>query len=613
MRIRIHFFLFVWYNEFAGENIMRNMKYYLGKHKGVLTLYILIMILQCGFGALSTIFSARFLSIITTFEFQSCIKYLIIASSMLMGNYLCWWSGGYIYSKFSNIICHEIATDLTKRGFELSSSCYSENNAGGFVNRIMEDPLNVLEQMGDLVTTFVELLMSLIVVIYMLTLNWLIGVLYTIVLLILFLLEMKRRKISGNNLKEAKKVKDETDSVINEIIKSQKDIKTLSIEKELSNVSSKRLNKLKKANLKHDIVDNNFWNIRNILLNIFTTAILILGVYLVNKEYITVALLILVYTYREDVYGLIWNVGNVAKNLIQAKISCDRMFNLYNEELYQSEKFGDKSILNMNGTIEFKDVSFAYRELEEIEEKNKKGKKKTKFKHIKKDPVFEKLSFKIQENTTVAFVGKSGCGKSTIVELISKLLDADKGKVLIDGIDIQKLSKSTLRNNISVINQFPYIFDMSIKENLLLIKPDASEQEIWDVLSKVSLDDDIRKMPQKLNSRLGETGVKLSGGQRQRLAIARALLKNSKILIFDESTSSLDNFTQRKIQETIDELKGQQTVIIVAHRLSTIKNVDKIYFMKDGKIEDEGSFDKLFKGNKEFNQMFLMESFNANE
>lgn len=221
--------------------------------------------------------------------------------------------------------------------------------------------------------------------------------------------------------------------------------------------------------------------------------------------------------------------------------------------------------------------------------------------------IFNNLSFKIEPNTTVAFVGKSGSGKSTILSLMSKMYEVDGGEVLIDGVNINDLSKTSLRNAISLINQFPYIFDMTIKENLLLAKTDATDKEITQALKKAALYDFVNNLPKKLDTKIGENGIKLSGGQRQRLAIARALLRNSPIIIFDESTSSLDNFAQNSIKKSIDKMKGESTIIIVAHRLSTIKNADKIFYLDNGKIVASGTFDELYKNNKSFHNMFLAE------
>lgn len=284
------------------------------------------------------------------------------------------------------------------------------------------------------------------------------------------------------------------------------------------------------------------------------------------------------------------------------------MFSLYNENLYKSDEFGNTDIENIIGEISFKNVEFAYSDVEEIEVKNGKKKTKKELKYVKKEPIFNNLTFTIKPNSTVAFVGKSGSGKSTIASLISKLNVVDSGEILIDKTNINNLSKATIRKNISMINQFPYIFDMSIKDNLLMVKKEATDDELWDVLKRSSFDEDVLAMPNGIDTKVGETGVKLSGGQRQRLAIARALLKNSKIIIFDESTSSLDNFAQSNIQKSIENLKGQHTIIIIAHRLSTIKNADKIFFLENGEIKAEGIFNELFNNNTDFQNMFMIEN-----
>ena len=191
---------------------------------------------------------------------------------------------------------------------------------------------------------------------------------------------------------------------------------------------------------------------------------------------------------------------------------------------------------------------------------------------------------------------------------MSKMYEADSGQVLIDGVDIKDLDKQTLRSTISLVNQFPYIFDMTIKENLLLAKADATDEELWDSIKKASLDEFVSSLPKGIDTQVGESGIKLSGGQKQRLAIARALLRNSNIIIFDESTSSLDNFAQNEVKKSIDGLKGKSTIVIVAHRLSTIKNVDHIFFLDNGIIVDEGTFDELFARNEKFKAMFLAEN-----
>ena len=188
------------------------------------------------------------------------------------------------------------------------------------------------------------------------------------------------------------------------------------------------------------------------------------------------------------------------------------------------------------------------------------------------------------------------------------MFEVNKGEVLIDGNNINTLSKKTLRKTFSLVNQFPYIFDMTIKENLLLANESASDEEIIDALKKAYLYEFVMGLSNGINTKVGESGIKLSGGQKQRLAIARALLRNSPIILFDESTSSLDNFAQNEVKKSIDGLKGSSTIVIVAHRLSTIKDSDIIFFLDEGEIIDTGTFEELFENNEKFKNMFLAEN-----
>ncbi len=433
---------------------------------------------------------------------------------------------------------------------------------------------------------------NLVIIIYIISLNWIIGIIYISIIVGCFLIETARRKVQKKHSANTKKAYDQSLTLVTEIVKSEKDVKTLGLEKKLIETSTTSFENYRQRMKKRDFSSCNFMRYRTILLSVLNIGVLALGVYLMDTNMLTMASFILLFTYKNNLDEFIWNLGFIFKSTAEISVGTTRIFDLYDESKYQIEKFGNKKLKNIKGAIEFKNVEFSYNKEDKDNKLN----------------VLENLSFTIEPNTSVAFVGKSGSGKSTILSLMCKLIETDKGKVLIDGNNINTLSKETLRNNISLINQFPYIFDMSIKENLLLIKKDATDDELWEALKLACFDKDVKAMPQGIETKVGETGVKLSGGQRQRLAIARALLKQTKIIMFDESTSSLDNFAQSHIQQSIEEMKGKHTVVIVAHRLSTVKNVDKIFFLDEGKIVDEGTFDELFKKNKIFKTMFLAEN-----
>ena len=217
------------------------------------------------------------------------------------------------------------------------------------------------------------------------------------------------------------------------------------------------------------------------------------------------------------------------------------------------------------------------------------------------------LSFKVKANETVAFVGKSGAGKTTIFSLLCKLYDVNGGQIKIDGVDIRELDEESIRNNITIISQNPYIFNMSIKDNLKLVKENITDEEIKKACELACLDDFVESLPNKYDTVVGEGGVNLSGGQRQRLAIARAFIQETEIILFDEATSALDNETQAKIQQAINNLKENYTILIIAHRLSTIINSDRILVIDDGKIVGEGKHNELLKTNKIYKNLYNSE------
>ena len=292
------------------------------------------------------------------------------------------------------------------------------------------------------------------------------------------------------------------------------------------------------------------------------------------------------YGNHNNIYeNLMAKVGNLLSELKAFNLSCSRVFSLLDDKEFQKEKFGIKHLDKVNGDFEFKNVTFGYDERR----------------------ILNDLSFKVNANETVGFVGKSGVGKTTIFNLLCKMYDVQKGDILIDGISIKELDEESIRGNITIISQNPYIFNMSIRDNLRLVKNDITEEEMMKACKMACLDEYIETLPDGYDTVVGEGGVTLSGGQRQRLAIARAFIQKTEIILFDEATSALDNDTQGKIQQAIDNLKSEYTILIIAHRFSTIINCDRIYFMEDGKIVDSGTHVELLKRCKSYKNLYESE------
>jgi len=237
------------------------------------------------------------------------------------------------------------------------------------------------------------------------------------------------------------------------------------------------------------------------------------------------------------------------------------------------------------GTIEFKNVSFKYNE-------------------EKEGPTLKSVNLKIEGEKMTALVGHSGAGKSTIMNLIPRFYDSNSGNILIDEKSIYKTKISSLRKNISLVSQDTTLFDDSIKNNIAYANRNANEEEIINAAKLSFADEFIDKLPNKYDTIIGENGIRLSGGEKQRLSIARAMLKDSKIILLDEATSSLDSETESKIQKAINFLIKGKTTLVIAHRLSTILNSQKIYVIDNGTIIDEGNHEELMKNSEIYKSFY---------
>ena len=385
-----------------------------------------------------------------------------------------------------------------------------------------------------------------------------------------------------------RKVRDKARSAYYEQINGIRDVKLLNIKENVT----KHSNSIVVESLK---IEESVSKKRNIVRRIqsfvsisFELIFLIIGITFVKKEFILLSGLLVIYMYYGRVEGLVGHLSMLKETKADGEISATRIFEVIEE--YEKEEFGTKELENFEGNIEFKDVDFAYNP---------------------EEPVLKGLNIKFEPGKMTAIVGRSGSGKTTILSLISKLYDIDSGEILLDGKNINLLTENAIHSNIGEISQAPYIFNTSIKQNLLFVKEDATDDEIVKVLKEAQIYNDIKKFKDGMNTEIGENGVKLSGGQKQRIAIARLLLMNSKVIVFDEATSALDNTSQKKIVEMLEKYKKDKTIIIVAHRLSTIVGADKIFMLEGGKVIAEGSHKELMKNCASYKELYVLEELSA--
>lgn len=333
------------------------------------------------------------------------------------------------------------------------------------------------------------------------------------------------------------------------------------------------------------------WNALSVLSTsgintIMRYLIMLLGGILVVQGRMDAAIYVTFISYSGQFLSSLLSISNINLDIQQVMTSLERMFLLVDGLGYGKEKFGNQKPDSIRGTIAFKNVSFAYKENEEV---------------------LDNISIEIPEKKRTAFVGCSGSGKSTIFNLILRMYQPSQGNIMLDNIAIEELTEDTLRDTISVVSQEPFLFSMTIKENLQLIKPDATQKEIEEACEHAYIYDYIESLPDKWDTKLGENGINLSGGQRQRLAIARVLLKKSKIILFDEATSALDNESQFYIKKAMDEIADNCTVVTIAHRLSTIIESDIIYVIHQGKVVGCGTHRDLIHNNTFYQNLYKAE------
>lgn len=317
-----------------------------------------------------------------------------------------------------------------------------------------------------------------------------------------------------------------------------------------------------------------FYGLQSLLLVFLEVGIFYFAIKLWSRNVLTVGDFVLIQTYIIAVMAMVWDFGKIIMKIYEKLAEAEEMTVILNtpHEIVNVKNAGDLKV--KFGKINFKNVGFAYEEDESI---------------------IDNFSLEIKAKETVAFIGTSGAGKTTLTKLLLRMFDIQKGKILIDGQDISQVTQESLRNNISLVPQDPILFHRSLMENIRYGKFDATDEEVIKAAKLAHCDEFISKLHFGYNTFVGERGIKLSGGERQRVAIARAILRNAPILILDEATSSLDSESENFIQDSLDELMKDKTVIVIAHRLSTVKKVDRIVVIENKKIVEDGTHINLIK------------------
>ena len=561
---------------------VRMLKYF-KTIKSSLVALIILTIIYCLISIVNPIINANLLTSLTDFSTSKSIKFALFMIIISLVKVLTSYLTNIVYIKnIKQKLILGIRKDMIKNIFNMEIINFEEHSSGEFTNRIANDPEQASSILSVVQFSFFNLITDIFILIYVIYINYILGLIYVISFFIIYIYEKttlnKVKKLSEQN----KKISDKNVGLLNEVIRGIRDIKILNITKKTHNMVIKGLDEATRVEGDKNIKSSTSYDIVQFIQSVTVLIIILVGILLVDKKILTITNLIIIYMYRTNVYDLSLCYRSIKEYLNEYSVACKRIFEFMDNNKYTKETFGNKELINATGKIELKNLSFAY------------DKKK----------VLKDIDLVINPNDTIGIVGESGSGKTTLLNLLCKSYKVDKNKILIDEIDINDLTKDSIRNNIAIISQNPYIFNLTIKENLELISDNVTKEDIVNACKIAQIHDFIMTLPNKYDTLLGEGGTNLSGGQKQRLAIARALLKKSKIILFDEATSALDNVTQNELQKSINNISDDYTLIIVAHRLSTIKDCNKIYVMEKGEIVGVGTHKELLKSNKQYKKLY---------
>lgn len=494
----------------------------------------------------------------------------------------------YFAQRVSNRILYDIRTQLYEHLQKLGLKFYSNNRVGDVISRTIND----VEQTKEFVMTgLMNIWIDLVTVVIAIGIMMMLDVKLTLITLIALPFYMISVKYFFTKLRsltrERSKALAGVQSYLHERVQGMNIIKSFTLEKHEQGIFAET-----NGNFLNKALAQTRWNaytfaVVNTITGLAPVAVLGYAGYHVIQGNITIGTMAAFIGYIDMLYNPLRRLVNSSTTLTQSVASMDRMFDLFDEKYDIENKDGALALPAVKGQVDFNDVSFRY---------NDNGRN-----------VLHDINFSIRPGQTAAFVGMSGGGKSTIISLIPRFYDVLEGSIEIDGHDVRDVTLESLRGQVGIVQQENILFSDSVRENILMGNPNASDEDMIAAAKAANAHDFIMGLPEGYDTPVGERGVKLSGGQKQRVAIARVFLKNPPILILDEATSALDLESEALIQESLDRLAHNRTTLIVAHRLSTITHADQIIVIDHGELKERGTHKELMTKQGIYHDLFTVQ------
>lgn len=489
--------------------------------------------------------------------FQGVLRYL--------NDYLSAWTSSHI--------TNDVKFDLFHRLIHMHPQFFDENSSGIIISRYMGDPQTASAGIVDNIKTITTATFGALgLIAVMLYSSWKLAIIGVIVLCVAFVpVALIRKRIKSASNKNMV-IGGNITTNINETYSGNKVMAAYDLQDRQENYFRKQI--WDSYDIGMSLLKRAGWMspLMYLIASFGIATVLGVGTYLINSGQMTAGAFASFVTSLLLLYKPVKTLGNTLTGIQNIFVAMGRVFELFDLTPAIQDCENPKTLTALNKDIEFKDVCFEY---------------------VPNQPVLKNINLTIPKNETLAIVGNSGGGKSTLVNLIPRFYDIKSGSIKIDGVDIREFSLKSLRQNISMVFQDNFLYSGTIKENIMMGNPDATTEELMDAIKSAHLQDLISELPDGLETELGERGMTLSGGQRQRVAIARAMLRNAPIVILDEATSALDNESEAIVQKAMDNLMQNRTVFIIAHRLSTIKNANRIAVINEGELVELGKHEEL--------------------
>lgn len=566
---------------------------YVKPYKLLFTISFICVLSGIGFGLIQPVIWAKMLTGLFEQNYQIMFDVIMYMVIVFILTTVISFLQSYIFSLLNQKIVYDLKRDMFINILKLPIKAFDQIKTGEFMSRLNNDAAIISSLItGQLLNSIINILKVIIIGVAMFLISIELSVITLISFPCTYLIFLLFGRIMRKKQLELAKLNDNYFSTIKESIGGIREIKCLGIKVKIETIFLNLIRFIKNKSIKLGITGSFAQSATQAVK--FTTEVIaiLLGFYFIINNKLTVESFIVFMAYSEQFSTALMELSQLNSTLQQALVSIGRIFEVIDHFNYTNEKYGEKSISSIKGYIRFEDIHFRY-------EGNMN--------------ILKGINFEIRPGTKVAFVGESGVGKTTIFNLILRFYSPNKGQIKIDGTDIKDFDEKSLCKNISVVRQEPFLFNMSIKDNLMISSPEATREEIEEACKYAYIHDYITTLPLGYDSVIGENGVNFSGGQRQRIAIARAILKKSQIILFDEATSALDNESQYAIKEAIDKLAQSNTILIIAHRLFTVIDCDEIFVLQRGEIVGIGTHRTLIQSNDIYKKLYQVEVDHINE